>query len=308
MNSVERLNYERKKINVQYITDHYDDFVVNQHLYAAEKDRTQNLRRINNFIKTGILMNYVKKDDVVLDLGCGKGGDLKKYQSLKIKKYVGVDVSEKSIEEAISRAKKLKISFITQFCIKDAYNDELLFGGSAKTGACTGKFVRFATLNQFDVITSQFSFHYAFFDNKSLQTSVANISANLKPGGFFIITVPRKNIITNRILKQKTHNSLYSIKDVRPKTDKVELWKSYNFSLLGSVNECVEYFVNFLALKDMLEIEKIYLVKRSPFLSELKEYSRKHPNLAKQMKIENPNANEKEVIDLYEVIVFEKNM
>ena len=87
MNSIERMNYQLKKINVEYIAGHYDDLVVNPDLYTKGKDKTKNLRRINNFIKAGTLIKYVKQDDVVLDLGCGKGGDLQKYKSLKIKKY-----------------------------------------------------------------------------------------------------------------------------------------------------------------------------------------------------------------------------
>lgn len=293
MNSVDRFNYYLKKINQQFITNHYDEITLNQHSYKVEKSMTTNVRRINNFIKACILMNYVKTRDVVLDLGCGKGGDLQKYQSFKIKKYVGVDVSEESIKEATSRAKNLKLNFITNFFIQDSYN-EVLFCGSHK-------------LHQFDVITSQFSFHYAFFDDSSLETAVANISANLKHKGFFIITVPRKNIITNKILKHKAQNSLYSITDVRPKSNKTESWKSYNFSLVGSVNECVEYFVDFLKLTQMLEKENILLVQRTPFPSLLKDYTIKHSDLFRQMKIEHQNADEKDVIGLYEVIVFQKD-
>lgn len=299
MNSLERLNYQRKKINQEYITDHYDNIVTNKDLYTKEKLITTNLRRINNFIKACILRKYIKKNDVVLDIGCGKGGDLQKYQKLKIKKYVGIDVSKKSIEEAIQRVKNLKPSFITQFCVKDAYNDILLFDDSTK-GVGSPK------LEQFDVITSQFSFHYAFFDDVSLEIAVTNISENLKPGGFFIITVPRKQILVNRILKHKAHNSLYSITDVSPKTDNTDLWKNYNFSLVGSVNDCIEYFVNFKKLREMLEIKKIYLEERNPFGSLLKEYKTTHADLFTQMKINNPNADETDVIGLYEVIVFKK--
>jgi mRNA (guanine-N7-)-methyltransferase len=296
MNSLLKLNYQRKKIDQERIAAHYDDVVLNQHLYTEEKDATTNLRRINNFIKTCILNKYVKKNDVVLDLGCGKGGDLHKYQKLKIKKYVGVDVSEKSIKEAKNRANKLKINFVTQFCLADAYNDRLLFRGC------------FSTLNQFDVITSQFSFHYAFFDDLSLKTAISNVDLNLKPGGFFIITVPRKNIIINRILKHRSHNSLYRITDVNPKSENSASWKSYSFSLVGSVDECIEYFVDYVKLKNILEEKSFDFVERTRFTPVLKEGVKKNPDLFTKMKIENPNKNETDVIDLYEVIVFQKRV
>jgi len=304
MNILDKLNYEQKKINQECIVKHYDDIVLKQHLHTIEKSTTNNLRCINSFIKSCILKNYVKKNDIVLDLGCGKGGDLHKYQSLKIKKYTGVDVSEKSIEEAKRRTNNLKISFITRFCIADAYNDVLLFDSTKSSTCCSNS----PKLNQFDVITSQFSFHYAFHDDVSLEIAVSNVSLNLKPNGFFIITVPRKNIIINRILKHRAHNSLYSITGVCPNSENIESWKSYNFCLVGSVNGCTEYFVDFLKLKKMLEKENINLVERTPFVSLLKQYTKEYPTLFTRMKIENPNKEETDVIGLYEVIVFQKHV
>lgn len=300
MTSLLKLNYQRKKIDQERIAAHYDDIILNQHLYTKKRDATTNLRRINNFIKTIILNKYVKQNDALLDLGCGKGGDLQKYQKLKIKKYVGVDISEKSIKEAENRVRKLKINFATQFCLADAYNDILFFDGCLSRS------------NQFDVITSQFSFHYAFFDDLSLKTAVTNVNANLKPAGFFIITVPRKNIITNRILKHRAHNSLYRITDVSTfgattsKSQNSKSWKSYNFSLVGSVNECIEYFVDYVKLKNMLEEKNFDVVERTRFMAVLEEGAKKNPGLFTKMKIENPNKNETEVIGLYEVIVFQK--
>lgn len=39
----------------------------------------------------------------MLDLGCGKGGDLQKWQIARIAHYVGADLSRESIKEASSR-------------------------------------------------------------------------------------------------------------------------------------------------------------------------------------------------------------
>ena len=60
---------------------------------------------MNNFIKTLLIneVTYKKKDLSVLDLCCGTGGDLNKWQRAGISHYVGSDLSEKSVKEAHSR-------------------------------------------------------------------------------------------------------------------------------------------------------------------------------------------------------------
>ena len=61
---------------------------------TKQKNTTINIRRINNYIKTCLLLKYVAKNDTVLDLGCGKGGDLLKYQKIGIKEYYGIDIGK----------------------------------------------------------------------------------------------------------------------------------------------------------------------------------------------------------------------
>ena len=56
----------------------------------------------------------------------------------------------------------------------------------------------------------------------------------------------------------------------------------------------------------MLETENVFLVERTPFVSALKQYKTKYPNLFTQMNIENPTTEETDVIGLYEIIVFQK--
>lgn len=41
----------------------------------------------------------------ILDLGCGKGGDLKKWKNQKVGFYVGVDISGESLKHALERYK-----------------------------------------------------------------------------------------------------------------------------------------------------------------------------------------------------------
>lgn len=55
-----------------------------------EESKIKHLRQVNNIIKTSLIQKYCpKKDASVLDLACGKGGDMGKWNFNKIKKYVG---------------------------------------------------------------------------------------------------------------------------------------------------------------------------------------------------------------------------
>ena len=60
------------------------------------------IKRMNNFIKTLLIKEAVgrRKDLSVLDLCCGVGGDLEKWQKVRVAHYVGSDLSEKSVMEA----------------------------------------------------------------------------------------------------------------------------------------------------------------------------------------------------------------
>ena len=44
----------------------------------------------------------------VLDLGCGKGGDLQKWQKAGLREYIGVDIADVSVQQARSRWEQLR--------------------------------------------------------------------------------------------------------------------------------------------------------------------------------------------------------
>ena len=60
------------------------------------------LRKFNNWIKAVLISLYAKPQDVVLDLCCGKGGDLLKWSKAGVRYVVGVDNAARSIQDARS--------------------------------------------------------------------------------------------------------------------------------------------------------------------------------------------------------------
>src|SRR5688572_26105193 len=71
------------------VADHYNSKVD----VGVERRRASTiiyLRSFNNWIKSVLIGRCVKRGENVLDLGCGKGGDLFKWNKAKINKLVGL--------------------------------------------------------------------------------------------------------------------------------------------------------------------------------------------------------------------------
>lgn len=133
-------------------------------------DGTLDERNAHNFIKSVIIKDYVKKDSDVLDLGCGKGGDVLKFKFSNIKSYTGVDISQKSLNVCKERLQKVGIRY-------KLLNSELWiekgFGN-----VC------------YDVVSSQFSLHYSFECEQKANKTFKEVYNSLKIGGYFIGTIP----------------------------------------------------------------------------------------------------------------------
>ena len=97
---------ERKPVEIRVVDQEafYEEFeLFNQDIREASD--TIFVKKMNNFIKTLLIneVTYRKRALSVLDLCCGVGGDLNKWQRAGIAHYVGSDLSSKSVEEAHGR-------------------------------------------------------------------------------------------------------------------------------------------------------------------------------------------------------------
>ena len=77
------------------------------------------MRNFNNWIKSMLIQEYVTKLQSggtsglkVLDLGCGKGGDLLKWSKSRTDHVVGLDIAETSIQQAKERYEKMKVAYL----------------------------------------------------------------------------------------------------------------------------------------------------------------------------------------------------
>jgi len=88
--------YSEERSSARRVADHYSARS-NQTLEERENSPIIHLKKLNNWIKSVLIQLYTRPGDCVLDLACGKGGDLIQWDKAKVGYYVGVDIAEGSV-------------------------------------------------------------------------------------------------------------------------------------------------------------------------------------------------------------------
>lgn len=260
------------------IVSHYDSkksFSVSERKELS----TIQIRKFNNYVKLFLLRKYTsnlwnKSRGSLLDLGVGMGGDISKWLGLPLKKVLGIDISPKSIEEANLRLNSIKAKFDmdVRFEVRDAYSENI-HGDSI-----IGK-------EGFDLVISNFSFHYAFSTPRNVSIAVSNVSKALKRGGYFVLTVPNFLEISEK--RGRTHgNMYYNVKFISENV--------YEFTLKDSIDSLAEPLVDEKLLVDTCLEHDLVLYEDVPFEKINVHY------------FETLSHDEKQVVSLYKYYVFVK--
>ena len=131
----------------------------------------EEVRRSNNNIKRAIINKHVQGGQI-LDVGCGCGGDLKKWQHARVRCLDMCDPDHDSLVEAESRAKGLNMK------PKIIHGDIL---------SCPMK--------KYDVVCFNFSLHYIYESEEKFMKSVSGIAKRLKMGGKLFGCIPDSDAI-----------------------------------------------------------------------------------------------------------------
>lgn len=202
--------------------------VVAQHYNALEekgldersKSRIVYLRNFHNWIKSMLINEYLSKIKNrkkhneplrVLDIGCGKGGDLQKWKKANITHLICCDIASVSLEQCKSRYEDMKsrnhrdrypsnvfsIEYIAADCtrvrLREKYKDVTM---------------------KLDLVSCQFAFHYSFESLTQAECMMRNASECLQPGGYFIGTILDANDLIARARKLGSNsygNDVYKV-------------------------------------------------------------------------------------------------
>lgn len=223
----------------ELVRAHYNDKQELGKTWRKTDSRIKGLRSFNNWVKSTIIQKFSPNDGFdprspprggpesrirVLDMGCGKGGDLLKWKSApqEVELYVGVDTADVSIHHARDRYDSMlrearrrrgggrardKPIFEAEFHVMDCWSNWVgdipivnRIGADPNVGPGTaGRISARWGGGGFDVVTMMFCMHYAFESESRCRTMLRNVAGSLKKGGRFIGTIPSSDIISARV-------------------------------------------------------------------------------------------------------------
>jgi SAM-dependent methyltransferase len=130
------------------------------------------IRKYHNDVKRDLLVRHTKIGHSVLDVGCGFGGDLKKWSTIGVTPDL-CDPSLDAVMEAQKRMNTLGLNYrIMNGDINTCYNGQL-----------------------YDIICYNFSLHYIFETKDVFMRSIRSIRQKMKPGAKLIGVIPDSDAI-----------------------------------------------------------------------------------------------------------------
>ncbi|KAH9999001.1 mRNA capping enzyme-domain-containing protein [Russula vinacea] len=307
----------RKKIrDTGLVMDHYNarpDVGIDQRRVSP----IIGLRNFNNWIKSVLITRYAhpalasSASRTVLELGCGKGGDLNKWSKARIKEYIAFDIAALSVDQARARWDSLPRAsrFDATFTALDCYSEPLIHG------------VLPARLAEpFDVVSMQFCMHYAFESEAKAHCMLRNVTQWLRPGGIFLGTIPNAEQLLARLDQMPADapglsfgNSVYSIK-FESRESRPLYGHRYSFFLKDAVEDVPEYLVHwehFAQLAEKYKLRTLYKKEFHDVFQEFHEHADFRPLLQKMKVVDENgetemNEDQWEAANIYVAFAMEK--
>ena len=224
----ETLKVTQSRGGDEFVRQHYNLVPQRGRDWRNTESKIKGLRKYNNWVKSVIINKFSQSDDrngshlKVLDMGCGKGGDLQKWHSTPhpVELYVGIDPAEVSIDQAKDRYAEMRRGagrggrggrggwrggrqqaplFEAEFVAKDAFGQPVAeipvvqhVGFDASGNSRWGG-------GGFDVVSMMFCMHYAFESEAKTRGMLTNVAGSLKKGGRFIGVIPNSDVIRSKV-------------------------------------------------------------------------------------------------------------
>jgi hypothetical protein len=269
----------------------------------AGKMKTEGLKNFHNlYVKKLLISGAAKQGDTLIDLACGKAGDLPKWIAAKLSFVFGIDYSKDNLENRIDgacvrylKAKKLNKYMPyalfahgnSAFNIRDGsalLNDRAkqtaaaIFGNGPKDVDKIGKGVarQYGKGDSgFNVTSCQFAIHYFFESPDTLKGFLKNVAQCTKINGYFIGTSYDGKILFDKLKRIKSGDSVQLVDQGKKVWEVIKDYDSDHFeedsSSIGykinvyqeSINQYIsEYLVNFNYLDRVMESYGFKVISR----------------------------------------------
>lgn len=149
----------------------------------------EEIRKNHNTAKRELIQQYAAQGQHILDVGCGFGGDLQKWNAARVNINM-CDPSGDALEEARTRARNMKIRV-------NFYQGDIL--------NCPNR--------KYDIICYNFSLHYIFQSADVFYKSTKEIRNRMKRGGFLIGIIPDSEKIIMKTPLQDDMGNFFVIKE-----------------------------------------------------------------------------------------------
>jgi hypothetical protein len=267
------------------------------------KSLTKPLRDFHNlYVKNKLITGVARRGGTLIDLAVGKGGDIPKWITAKLKFVLGIDVSKDNIENRLDGACARYLNYNKRFSHmpkalfingnsklhirsgealvsekgKEIMNAVIGKGPKDKTKLGAGVYNQYSIgKDGFNVVSCQFAIHYFFENPETLHTFLQNVSENCKEGGYFIGTSYDGKHIFNALKDKDVGESIYEYKDDK----KIwEIRKGYEQETFTSDDSSIglaidvyqetinkvfrEYLVNYEYLTDLMRAYGFELVTK----------------------------------------------
>jgi mRNA (guanine-N7-)-methyltransferase len=247
------------------------------------------LRKFHNYIKSNLIINSCTliNAKTLLDIACGRGGDLQKWlnHKLNLQYILAFDSHNESIFSSTKKGDDYDGAIARFQNLKKTYRGKMPFINFKKLSILNPNILQ--TLNNidsnkiYDIVSCQFALHY-FTENKEILNNVLKvISSKLKVNGLFIGTATDGDLISNilkngnvnipllTLYKQHYNNYLFYI---HPDDSKKKTLTRQNYFEIQGVSSEFYLFKN--ELKELAEQNNLELIEYKSFYDWYLDYKK----------------------------------
>jgi mRNA (guanine-N7-)-methyltransferase len=243
----------------------------------------ENLRKFHNYIKLQLILQASDETNAknLLDIACGRGGDLQKWLRTNIKYIFAFDSHKESIFSSIKKGNNFDGAIARFQNIKQSYKNKMPFINfkalDILDSNILNKINSFDSNKTYDIVSCQFALHYFAKDDNTLDCVLKVISSKLRKDGLFIGTATDGDLINNilkygnvnipllTLVKREKNNYLFYIHT----ENKKDLTRLNYFELQGVSSE---FYIFKEKLKNIASKNNLELIEYKSFYDWYKSF------------------------------------